>query len=103
MIDTKKFEIIDKTVIKAQQYQAKVQTAQKLITVEGLILARIIGPHVATGAFELCIDLYQSNDDSNKSLFAFWNQGRIAPTRRGFEKGVIARVCVCCCQVFTAR
>jgi len=34
LIDTKKFEIIDKTVIKAQQYQAKVQTAQKLITVE---------------------------------------------------------------------
>ncbi|RKZ80084.1 MAG: hypothetical protein DRR19_24135 [Candidatus Parabeggiatoa sp. nov. 1] len=38
----------------------------------------------------LCVALDHGDNESNKSLFAFWNQGRITPSLRGFEEGTLS-------------
>jgi hypothetical protein len=88
--------------LRKEQYERKVQTAQKIDQHENAALEQKQKKHDLTQAeywtlrrfkieHELCVDLDKLDDKEKLELFHFWNEGRVMSIIRGFEEAMLSK------------
>jgi hypothetical protein len=88
--------------LRKEQYERKVQTAQKIDQHENAALEEKQKKHDLTQAeywtlrrfkieHELCVDLDKLDDKEKLDIFKSWNEGRLMSIIRGFEEAMLSK------------